>query len=255
MSDRPRGDDWWQDGDGRWYPPEARPASPRPGGAASRSGALTSGLVDATRIALIANAVGGTVGGIACLLESGSFDVDAARAAPTPAEAMGGAGSLLAVWTLTAAAATILLIVWMFKAHRAGRARGAAGTTWSSGWAIAAWVIPFASLVLPKLVANEIDRLSHPDAGPEPIGDRWRGLPTTMAGHWWWALTAAGLVLAGVGLTVITDQAGPDLVARTYRAGLQATGTGILLHGAGAAAGASMIGTIGGRLAVPRRRP
>ena len=30
MSDRPQGEGWWLASDGKWYPPESRPAPPAP---------------------------------------------------------------------------------------------------------------------------------------------------------------------------------------------------------------------------------
>ncbi len=55
----------------------------------------------------------------------------------------------------------VLLMVWLNLAYKAGQSRGAIDRTWSSGWTVGAWFIPFANLAIPKLVVNEVDRMSR----------------------------------------------------------------------------------------------
>ena len=59
-------------------------------------------------------------------------------------------------------------------AYRSLNRSGAEGRSWSSGWAVGGWFIPLAALVIPRLVLSEIERISHPDNGPAPIGAGWR---------------------------------------------------------------------------------
>ena len=254
MSDRPQGSDWWEGPDGRWYPPESRPdggdGSARPGPSAGRRPAdahRTTTLAAAG--ALLASAVTAALAAVAFAAESGSFDAEAAAAAGDPIAALGAASIPMTLWSVAAAAGVVLLIIWMFRSYRLAEQRGPTGTTWSAGWAIGGWLIPLAGIVIPKLVMNEIDRLSNPASGPDPIGDRWKGLPTQMLGHWWWALTIASTVVVVLGLGTVAEQIDSfTLVEQTYRAGLQASGAGLALWAAGAACGAALVWRIGRRL-------
>lgn len=249
MSDRPLGDDWWQAGDGTWHPPETNPgASPGPTGTAPNS-PLAKGVVAATQAALFTSAGLGAIAAMAIAAESGNFDADRVRSAIDFTEALGGAGTALGVWSMIAVAGWVLNIVWLYQAYRTVQRLGATETRWSPGWAIGAWLIPFANFILPKLVTNEVDRISHPDAGSDPIGVRWKSVSVLMVGHWWWALTIAGTIVLGLGFAVVAEQIDSfTLVEQTYRAGLQATAAGVALWAAGAGAGGILVGRIGGRL-------
>jgi hypothetical protein len=192
------------------------------------------------------------MGGAAALSmagESSSFEADQVRSALTINDALGFAGTMFGVWSMAALGASILLIVWLYQAYRSVEGRGATGTRWSRGWALGAWVIPFANFVLPKLVVNEVDRLSHPDVGADPIGTRWKPIGVMMVGHWWWALTIAGGIVLALGFGVVAEQLDSfSLVEQTYRAGLQATAAGVGLWAGGAAAAGLMVGRISRRL-------
>ena len=257
MSDRPQGRDWWLASDGKWYPPEVQPGRPQPdsdptGAPRPDAPPLSPGLVAATQATLLSSAGLAAFGAVSFAMESGDFDEAAVRSAGDITEALGSPGTVLGLAMMAMLLGSVLLIIWMYQAHRAAGSRGATGTTWSPGWAIGSWFIPIANLVLPKLVVGEIDRMSHPDAGPEPIEDRWKRVPAMMVGHWWWALTLVSGVLMMIGFGMIAEQIDSfTLDEQTYRAGLQATGAALGLWAGAGLAGALMVSRIGGRLTKP----
>jgi hypothetical protein len=120
-------------------------------------------------------------------------------------------GELITAWDAASAAAGfylmlffitgVLLLVWLNLAYKAGQSRGAIDRKWGSGWAVGAWFIPFANLVIPKLVVNEVDRMSRTELS-EPIGAEWKPMPRLASSDLWWALYIAGLLantIAGPG--------------------------------------------------------
>lgn len=81
----------------------------------------------------------------------------------------------------------VLFIIWFFQAYQSAESRGASGRTWGAGWTVGSWFIPFANLVIPKLVLNEVDRMSNPlAAGDVPIDDRWKRLPRMVSSDLWY---------------------------------------------------------------------
>jgi hypothetical protein len=101
-------------------------------------------------------------------------------------------------WALLAFVTYILLIIWTNMAYSSAASRGATERKWSSGWAIGGWFIPFANAVIPKLVINEIDRMSLPDL-EEPIGATWRSQGRTGISDWGWAFGVIGYVVFNLG--------------------------------------------------------
>lgn len=93
--------------------------------------------------------------------------------------------------------AGVLVIVWCYRARRNLDAFPGAGPTLSSGWAIAGWLVPFVSLVVPYRVVANVARDSL-----------WRHTTPVLVKIWW----AAWLVFycAGTGLGRI-DRLEPDL--------------------------------------------
>lgn len=209
---------------------------------------LPPGLTTAAFAVLAAASAAGVVAAAALALESGRFDPAAVRSAPTLTGAVGGASAPLTAWSLTAAAASILTVAWMYRAARAVRRRRPEGATWSPGWAIGGWFLPFANLVIPKLVVNQVDRVSNPGLGPGPVGERWRSQPLLAAGHWWWALLVVSTIVLVSGLGIVAEQLDSiSLAEPTYRAGLRTAAVGCALHGAASAAGSVVVRTIGRR--------
>ena len=100
-----------------------------------------------------------------------------------------------------------LFLVWFNQAYKAGRSRGATNRRWGSGWAVGSWFLPFANLVIPKLVMNEADRMLNPWAGLPPIQDRWCSCPRLLISDIWWVF-----MLIGAPLFLISPVIRPEFV-------------------------------------------
>jgi hypothetical protein len=143
------------------------------------------------------------------------------------------------------AATGVLFIIWFFQAYRAAASRGVTRQTWASGWTIGGWFIPFANFVIPKLVMNEVDRMSNPEAGDPPIADRWRSLPRLEASDMWWALFVLGSLTTAIGSNVLPVA---DEGSSVYATGLVVLACGLVATAGSGVAGGRMIRTIGERL-------
>lgn len=208
MSDRQLGDDWWLASDGKWYPPQSRPAAPAPpppsAGVAASPGqyyqadvggnlrryvpfGLTGTLAGFVMAASAASAVSAALFLVAWMtwMNDGSTFADVVRAWDSAADASG-------IYALFFFIAFILLLVWLNNAYKAGQSRGATARRWGSGWTVGGWFIPFANLVIPKLVVNEVDRMSRAELS-EPIGTTWTAMPRLVYSDLWWALYLIGI--------------------------------------------------------------
>lgn len=150
----------------------------------------------------------------------------------------------------------VLFIVWFFKAYRAAASRGVTRRTWASGWTIGGWFVPLANFAIPKLVMNEVDRMSNPDAGDPPIEDRWKSLPRLESSDMWWALFVLGSLSTAIGSNWQTSIDATTATPATATVSGYATATVILACGlvaiAGSGiAGARMVRNIGERLHEP----
>ncbi len=119
---------------------------------------------------------------------------------------------------------TVLLIVWSWRSAHNARALGRVGARLSPGWAIAGWLIPVASFVLPYIVVSDLWRSSAPDA---PRGDVWRRAPASpLLLVWWVAYAGAQITVAGaivLAVTGTTDHSQSDtLLAVSHAIGLVA---------------------------------
>jgi Domain of unknown function (DUF4328) len=152
--------------------------------------------------------------------------------------------AILATW-----ATGILFIVWFFQAYKSAESRGAAGRSWGAGWTIGSWFIPLADLVLPKLVMNEVDRMSNPLTGPAPIETYWKAMRRLGISDLWWLLLVIGVPAFWVGSILLGDAAldAPEVGAGYLVLAL----SDLVLCGAAALLGAVVL-TIGRRLRDPR---
>src|SRR3972149_3998302 len=88
----------------------------------------------------------------------------------------------------------VLTIIWWYQSYQAIERAGVSGRSWSSGWAVGAWFIPLANLIIPRLVLSEIDRVS---AAAEEGSLAWRPRPLLAPSSWWWGcFVVASVVLA-----------------------------------------------------------
>lgn len=80
--------------------------------------------------------------------------------------------------------AAIAVPVWMHRCYRNLPALGAAALGWSPAWAVGAWFIPIANLVLPYMVAREL----WAKASGSPVQS------SSLLGLWWAACIAAVVI-------------------------------------------------------------
>lgn len=268
MSDRPQGEGWWLASDGKWYPPESRPAPPAPPTPlweAVPPTRLSPGLHTAVRMFLYlsAGAAGLAVVALANAIPRMyawwtaplGFDADELSAWEDASDLWGGAAGILGLAGLVL---FILLLVWGSQAYRSLGRTGAQGRSWSSGWAVGGWFIPLGNVLIPRLVLSEIERIAHPDNGPAPVADRWRRQPLIGTGVAWWVLNLVGGVTAAAGAAVIgaatlVSGEGSNMVTTItdgvlYRNGLVVVAAAVALIGIAQLLGAAYFRTLGERL-------
>jgi hypothetical protein len=241
MADRPRDDTWWIASDGKWYPPNLEPDSSvapvvdvqspmTPAASAVVPRVLTriaAGALVATSITFVVAAFFGLQYGTA--LRSTSVS-DESR---TSAEEVFLGWSSFALFAMVATG--VLILVWTFRTSKAFDARGATNRRWNRGWTIGAWFIPLASFVLPKLVFNELERISKIPFFSDAIGDQWKRESHSAVGDLWWLLWVVGLFLLQATQLLLTD---PTVDAGTVDV---ATSLSSLAHAILAAAGIALV--------------
>lgn len=267
MSDRPQGEGWWLASDGKWYPPESRPAPP-PAPVppwAPPAARLSPGLHTSVRVFLYltAGATGLAVIALAYAIPKMydwwtapvGADADEWEAWQSASRLWGGAGAIAG---LAGMVLFILLLVWGSQAYRSLAPTGAGGRSWSPGWAVGGWFLPLANALIPRLVFSEIERIAHPDNGPAPIGDRWRRQPLIGTGLGAWILTVAGGVVGIAGAVIMaaateTSGSGADMLTTVtngelYRNGLVVLAASLALAAVGQLLGAAYFRSLGERL-------
>jgi uncharacterized protein DUF4328 len=81
--------------------------------------------------------------------------------------------------------AIVSFLVWWSRAYKNAIAMGIPYPRYTTGWAIGWWFVPFANLVVPKKIANDIYRGSDPEMPYRDPGFLQR--PVSPLLHWWWA--------------------------------------------------------------------
>ncbi len=123
-------------------------------------------LIVMTIAAIVANVVG------IFLPDSADYEDASVEAVAVQLVIMALLGLALAAVSI---AQVVVGVVWMHRAYSNVKSFGARGLAWSPGWAVGAWFIPIANLVIPFMIMVEIWKSSHPDA---PGPDGWKSLPT-----------------------------------------------------------------------------
>ena len=101
-------------------------------------------------------------------------------------------GAASAVFVLTQVAIAVLFIIWMFRAAKNNEALGRVGARFTPGWSIGSWFIPFANLVIPVLIAQDLWRGSAAEC---PRSDpSWRATKGSALVGWWWAAWVLSLL-------------------------------------------------------------
>jgi hypothetical protein len=221
---------------------------------------LSRGLTGTLRGLLYAAAAASLGATLTTIREIDAFDTwvesGTAPALARLIEAEEASQGLLGVFSLVAMAVAVLTIVWWYQAYQAIERSPLGERSWSAGWAVGGWFIPFANLVIPKLVLNEIDRSST--ALEEGVAE-WRTRPLLAIANWWWAFWVLSSVATAMGAFIMQVQVeATTLDPSTYRSGLWMLAVGLATVTGAALCGAASIRVIGARLTRPRspiRRP
>ena len=212
MSDTSQGPGWWQASDDRWYPPHLAPQMPAAPGApttyapgwtpyGTTASSVNAGLATALRIVFWAMAaVSGLVGLLAAigLIAFSAFRDDLSRSSYDTlrtTEGIIGIGGLL--YGATALGLLVLVVIWSWQAHRTVTSLGAQ-LSWRIGWTIGAWVIPCASIVLPKMVIGTIEKAALSPRREGRVGARWDVRPTIPLSWVWWLAFVFSTIRVGV---------------------------------------------------------
>jgi hypothetical protein len=99
----------------------------------------------------------------------------------------------------------IAFLLWYGRAYGNLERLGARGVERSRRWAVFSWFVPFAHLVVPKRVMNDIWRASDPDRPAESIHWEENRVPAVV--HWWWGLWIVSSFVANVLLRDTLDAA------------------------------------------------
>ena len=211
MADRPRDKDWWLASDGKWYPPDLD-SGVEPSEPVRRQHEPSVISKPFTRVVSVTLSVASAV-----LLVASFFGLRYAselqkRSGQLSEAELGSLEDVELVWASWTALALLFLIVsgilvigWTHSTSKALDGRGPIGRRWRGGWTIGAWLIPFANLVLPKLVFNEIERIARVPYGGVPVGEDWRAVERSQLGDLWWLLWVAGIVPSQLTQIVLGD--------------------------------------------------
>lgn len=96
------------------------------------------------------------------------------------------------IFVLTQLVIAVLFVTWMFRAAKNNEALGRTNARFGPGWAIGAWFVPIANLVMPALVMQDLWRGS--DATRRRDDAAWRNAPGSWLVGWWWAAWIISLV-------------------------------------------------------------
>jgi len=121
-----------------------------------------------------------------------------------------GAG---AFYGLTQLLIVVLFIIWMFRAAKNNEALDRQGARFTPGWSIGSWFIPFANLVIPVMIMQDLWRGAAPDT---PRGDpRWRSAKGSWLVALWWAAWLVSLLRYGASNAGLHDNGSLDDIERS----------------------------------------
>jgi hypothetical protein len=225
------------------------PQPPTPASGPHRT--VSRGLTGTIRGFLYAAAATSLAGVLATYNELGKFndfkDGTGRSAAARLSDAEEVSGGVLGLFALTGVVLAVLVVIWWYQSYQAIERTGAAGRSWSSGWAIGGWFIPVGNFVIPKLVLNEIDRVSG--AAEAGLVTEWRSRPLLANANLWWGFFVAGGILLGIGANITTAQIESlSFDADMYRIGLWLTLLGLAADVPAALFGAASVRVFGERL-------
>ncbi len=105
-------------------------------------------------------------------------------------------GTTVGLWLLLGITVFVLSIVWLYRAYRNITALHVSPMRTSAGWAIGAWFIPVANLMLVPRLILDTWRAADPAAAHNP---EWQKLPRLGSVVVWWSLLAAGALANRIG--------------------------------------------------------
>jgi hypothetical protein len=160
----------------------------------------------ATQIVLLIAGILGTLSEIELLerVQSGGF--------VTPQEATSSDERVAAIGWLSVVAFVATVVVWCMWQHRAHANVHAADRrmlTFTPGWSVGWWFIPFANIWKPFQAVREIWKASDPSA--DDIA--WERKPTWVVLGFWWAMWLLGNALSGATLGLDDDATVSGLIA------------------------------------------
>src|SRR5262249_40065843 len=103
----------------------------------------------------------------------------------------GGFAALTLLGLVIRVALLVVLIVSSWQAWRAAQSLAPGPRRWGIGWTIGAWFIPCASIILPKLVLDETEKVASAPRVRGGVAAGWKGAPTSVIGWAWWVLFIA----------------------------------------------------------------
>ncbi|MGH9247322.1 MAG: DUF4328 domain-containing protein [Acidimicrobiales bacterium] len=116
-----------------------------------------------------------------------------------------GLWGMVSVLTLVGQIGTgVVVIIWQWRLAKNHELMGRPGTTFGPGWAIAGWLIPVVSLVIPYLQLRELWKGS--DWRFRPHQPDWKDAPVGPALNLWWL----GWIVGSVGGVVVQFAGQPD---------------------------------------------
>jgi len=220
MADRPRDDTWWIASDGKWYPPSLQP-DPTAERVLAVEPALPSrgsSTVPSVLVRIVTAALAATSAAFAVAALLGLRYGSVLRSTSSSAEDRSLAEGLFLGWSTLAlfamVATGVIVLAWTFQTSKAFDARGPENRRWRGAWTIGAWFVPLASFILPKLVFNELEKISQVPFTGDDVGDRWKEEARSGLGDLWWLLWVVGLFMYQMAQVFLTDPTvDPDTVA------------------------------------------
>jgi hypothetical protein len=94
----------------------------------------------------------------------------------------------------------VLIIIWQWRSAKNAEALGRTGARFTPGWSIAGWLIPFANLLIPYLIVQDLWRSSDAQAAPGTEWRRQRGAPLVAQ---WWILYVVSIVAIPVAMGAV----------------------------------------------------
>ncbi|MCI0378258.1 MAG: DUF4328 domain-containing protein [Gemmataceae bacterium] len=106
-------------------------------------------------------------------------------------------------------ATVVVFLIWFYRAHANLTPLGARGLSYTSGWAVGFWFVPFLNLVRPVQIAQEIWRNSDPSA-VRPDGVHQGTASSSALIGFWWAIYLIANVINNISFRMSLDARTPE---------------------------------------------